>query len=124
MARVKIEFKGLHELEKGLIDNLDLDAVKRVVKHHGSEMQSKAQDNADFKGHYRGETFVPPTGTLKRSIELDMEDGGMTAVVEPKVDYAAYVELGTRFMDAQPYLKPAWEKQKAEFERDMQKLVK
>lgn len=124
MADVSIKFEGIVELQKRLKENVRLDDVKRVIRHNGAELQDVAQDNADFRGHYRGNTFVTPTGTLKRSIELDIEDGGMTAVVEPKADYAAYVELGTRFMDAQPYLKPAWETQKEYFKRDMQKLMK
>ena len=47
----------------------------------------------------------------------------MTAEVEPTADYAPYVEYGTRFMEAQPYLKPAFDDQKEKFKRDMKKLV-
>ena len=64
------------------------------------------------------------TGTLKRSIGIDISDGGMTATVEPTAEYAPYVELGTRFMEAQPHLKPAFEEQKKQFEKDLQKLVR
>ena len=48
----------------------------------------------------------------------------MTAEVTPKAEYAPYVELGTRFMAAQPYLKPAFEEQKRKFKSDMNKLTK
>ena len=47
----------------------------------------------------------------------------MTAEVEPKADYAPYVELGTRFMEAQPYLAPAFRDQIGQFRKDMKKLV-
>ena len=48
----------------------------------------------------------------------------MTAEVGPTTDYAYYVEFGTRKMEAEPFVKPAWEEQKEQFEKDMQKLVK
>lgn len=120
----KIKVIGLKELQKALKDNVNLDDVKKVVRHNGAELQSKAQQNADFKGHYEGKKFVPPTGNLKRSIGLEITDGGFTAEVEPKAEYAGYVEVGTRFMEAQPYLKPAFDEQKKKFESDMQKLVR
>lgn len=32
------------------------------------------------------------TSTLERSINMHIEDGGMTGIVEPNTDYAGYVE--------------------------------
>lgn len=121
-----IKFEGIKPLQNKLKENVTLNDVKRIVKHHGAKLQEGAQRNADFRGHYnyKGE-FVPPTGTLKGSIRLDAtKDGGLTAEVEPHTEYAAYVEFGTRFMDAQPYLKPAWEEQKGKFRKDINKLMR
>ena len=125
----EIKFEGLYELQKKLKENATMNDVKKVVRHHGSQLQRAAQRNADFKGHYvwekgKGKVFKKPTGKLKESITLDFEDGGLTAKVEPTAEYAAYVELGTRFMEAQPYLKPAWEEQSKKFKKDIDKLVK
>lgn len=108
-----IKFKGIAKLDKGLKKRMDLNAVKTVVRKNGADMQAKSQRNAPVD-----------TGTLKRSIGLDLSDNGMTATVEPTAEYAPYVELGTRFMEAQPYLKPALEEQKKQFEKDLQKLVR
>ena len=47
----------------------------------------------------------------------------MSAEVEPTAEYGPYDELGTRFMEAQPYLKPAFDDQKERFKKDMKKLV-
>lgn len=115
MARISIE--GLAELEKALKDNVTMDDVKRVVRHHGSEMQKNMQVNADFKMGYQ-------TGQTKRSIGLEIKDGGMTAEVEPTTEYSPYLEYGTRFMEAQPFVKPAHNEQTEKFRRDMQKLVR
>ena len=115
MARIKVE--GLEKLEKALKDNVTLDDVKRIVKNNGSQLQRKMQNNADFKKGYQ-------TGTTKRSIGLEMQDGGFTVEVGPETEYSPYVEYGTRYMDAQPFIKPAHEEQKQKFKQDMQRLVK
>lgn len=115
MARIKIT--GLTELQKALKDNVTLNDVKKVVRHHGQQMQQTMMQNADFKMGYQ-------TGTTKRSISLEMLDRGMTAEVGPETEYSPYLEYGTRFMDAQPFVKPAHDEQSAKFKRDMQKLVR
>lgn len=122
MATLKIE--GIATLNKGLKKRMDMSAVKTVVKKNGSDMQKKAQRKAPVGTPES--TGIPGYigGTLKRSIGIDISDGGMTATVEPTAEYAPYVELGTRFMEAQPYLKPAFEEQKKQFEKDLQKLVR
>lgn len=107
-----IKIVGMEKLQRKLKKNVRMDDVKRVVRHNGAEMQEKAQRNAPVD-----------TGTLKRSIGLEITDSGMSAEVEPTAEYAPYVELGTRFMDAQPYLKPAFDEQKEKFKKDMKKLV-
>lgn len=49
------------------------------------------------------------TGRLRSSITHSLErDGkGLVGFVGSDVDYAIYVELGTRYSRAQPYLRPA-----------------
>lgn len=114
---MKMKVTGLKELQKALKDNVTMDDVKKVVRQNGSELQRKTQDNADFtKGYATGET--------KRSIGLEITDGGFAAEVEPKTEYAPYLEYGTRFMDAQPFVKPAYDDQVQQFKKDMQRLVK
>ena len=108
----EIIFKGLVELQDALRDKTKLESVKKIVKLNGSEMQQQAQRNAPVD-----------TGTLKRSIGLNVSDGGMTAKVEAKTDYAPYVEFGTRYMNAQPYMKPAFNQQKGKFKRDLDRLT-
>lgn len=111
MSSIKIT--GIDKLQMKLKKNVQMSDVKKAVRKNGSELQKKAQKNAPVD-----------TGTLQRSIALEMRDSGKTAEVEPMVDYGAYVELGTRFMTAQPYLKPAFNEQKEKFKQDMKKLAR
>lgn len=111
MAGIKVV--GMDKLEKQLKKNVTLNDVKKVVRKNGVGLQKAAQKKAPID-----------TGTLTRSVEIGITDSGMTATVEPTAEYSAYVEYGTRFMKAQPYMKPALEEQEKLFKADMQKLVK
>lgn len=115
MPKIKIE--GLDKLEKALKDNATLDDVKKVIRHNGAQLQERMQRKADFKKGYQ-------TGTTKRSIGLEIKDGGLTAEVEPGTHYSPYLEYGTRFMDAQPFVRPALDEQVQKFKKDMDKLVR
>lgn len=122
MSSIKVT--GIDELQMKLKKNVQMSDVKKAVRKNGSDMQKKAQKNAPVGTPQS--TGIPGYvgGTLKRSIGLDITDGGMTAEVEPLAEYAAYVEYGTRYMNAQPYLKPAFNEQKEKFKQDMRKLVR
>lgn len=108
-----VKLEGIEKLQKKLKSNCTLDDVKRVVRRNGADMQIKAQRLAPVD-----------TGTLEKSVGLDVEDAGFTAKVEPTAEYAPYVEVGTRFMEAQPFVKPAFNEQKQKFKQDMDKLVR
>lgn len=124
-----IQIEGIKELQKELKKRADLSDIKFVVRQNGSELQKRMQKKADFKGHYewkkgKGKVFKKPTGTTKRSIGLDIKDGGMTADVGPTTDYAEYLEYGTRFMEAQPFATPAFDEQKDQFISDLKKIMR
>lgn len=108
-----IKLVGADKLEKALRNKAKLAAAKQIVKNCGSKLQKGAENNAPVD-----------SGTLKRSITIEIEDDGLTAVIAPHTDYAAYVEYGTRYMAAQPYMRPAYEKAKAEFKSKMEELVR
>ena len=107
-----VQIIGLDKLEKQLKKNATLNDVKKVVKQNGAGLHKKSQRNVPVD-----------SGTLKRSIGLELSDGGMTAEVEATAEYSEYVEYGTRYMDAQPYIRPALKEQERQFKSDMKKLV-
>lgn len=123
-----IEVEGLKELQKKLKKNADLSDIKFIVRQNGAELQKRIQQKADFRGHYEwkkgsGKVFKKPTGTTKRSVGLEIKDGGMTAEAGPETEYAEYLEFGTRFMDAQPFVEPALDEQKDIFISDLKKIM-
>ena len=128
MSDIKIE--GIERFQKKLKKNVSLDAVKKVVKHYGDKMDVDAKKNAEhFKGHYgwskdKGYGFIKPSGNLKQGIISDPKRDGLEYQTESTVNYAGYVECGTRFMDAQPYLKPAFKDAAKGMKRDLKRLEK
>lgn len=125
-----MELKGLEEMQRALAQKAaQIDGrVKQVVQLNGAELNEKMQRKAEFKGHYEwkkgtGKVFVKPSGNLKRSIRMEIRDGGYTAAVGPHEEYAEYVEYGTRHMEAQPYIKPAYDAQKPQFKSDLKKAM-
>lgn len=130
MGSLRFELKGLEELQTKLKKVSKMEEVERIVEKHGVDMQRKAVNNASkFRGHYEGRgksrRFVRPTGATKRSISVNSgKIGRFKYRVAPGTDYAAYVELGTRKMSAQPFIKPAFDEQKKLFKNDLERLVK
>lgn len=127
---MQFELKGLEKLQTKLQRVAKMEEVERIVEKHGTEMQKKAVNNASkFRGHYEGrgknKHFVKPTGATKRSISVNSSKiDRFRYRVAPGTDYAAYVELGTRKMSAQPFIKPAFDEQKKLFKNDLERLVK
>src|SRR5690625_4285244 len=112
-----MRLRGADELIGALHKRADLGLVKKTVKLNGTELERSMKRNASFdKGYQTGET--------KRSINLTLEEDGMTARVGPTTHYSHYLELGTRFMEAQPYVGPSVHSQKVKFERDMKRLMR
>lgn len=112
MAR-SLKITGLDQLKRKLKQNINMDDVKRVVKMNAAEMNSKASRNAPVD-----------TGFLRRSIIFEMSNGGLSGSSTAGAEYAPYLEYGTRFMEAQPFMGPAYRAQKETFKRDMDRLVK
>lgn len=130
MGSLQFELKGLEKLQTKLQRVAKMEEVERIVEKHGTEMQKKAVNNASkFRGHYEGrgknKHFVKPTGATKRSISVNSSKiDRFKYRVAPGTEYAIYVELGTRKMSAQPFIKPAFDDQKKLFKDDLERLVK
>lgn len=121
MGNVKII--GLDDLEKRLKANATLADVKKVVKQNTLELQKAVVRNAGESTFNKGYF----TGNLKQDVSANgfkMEDGGLTGNVGTTVDYGPYLEHGTRFMAAEPFVKKPLEDQKKQFLADMKKLTK
>ena len=85
-------------------------AIKRITIYWGTKLNEQAKRNAVFVKGYQ-------TGNLRRSIIGKGEGvgGGFKYKVLSPVEYAYYLEHGTRHMEAQPYMGPAFRDIKGQF---------
>lgn len=91
----------------------------RVALHHAALQNLLASPQGDVSRYMlrqgirvsnAAKRFCPvDTGRLRASIGVSQSFGheGAVTTVGSNVEYAAYVELGTRYQRAQPYLRPA-----------------
>jgi len=87
-------------MQIGWDHNLD-GPIDVFLEHLGSEMENDAKAACPVD-----------TGHLRESLEHEVQDD--TLRVGSNVKYAVYVEEGTRHMHAQPYLRPALYRQRAQ----------
>lgn len=109
-----LRINGDVPLMKALQTAANMEAHKAIVKKYGAELQRTAKNNAVFTKGYA-------TGATKRKISLELQDGGFEAKVEAGTDYAAYLEVGTRKMNAQPFMKPAFDVVQPKFIADLRR---
>lgn len=107
----------IKKLEAKLKKGVSLQTVKKTVRFHGARLNEQMVRNAEFTQGYQ-------TGTTKRSIKLHITDEGLTAECGPSTSYAPYLEYGTRFMSAQPFVRPALDSTKGQFLADLKKLTR
>lgn len=111
--KVEIKAEGLEKLLEALTSDKKKVAFQKTVAKYSADL-------------HRGATRKAPvdTGFLKRSINPPaFSDGGMTATVKAMAEYSPYLEYGTRFMAAQPFMEPAFNEIRQEFLNAVQKVV-
>lgn len=121
-----LEVNGLNELQKRFGEmpkHLEKD-LQDIVKRNTFKLEKQAKAEAHFRRYPVKNPKAPLTGELRRSIKGRVENDGLAGEVQAHKEYAPYVEYGTRFMRAQPYMKPAFKKVSKEFIKDIEKLVK
>ena len=91
-----------------------------------SELQSKIAMGLEIIGgkaeSYAKDICPVDTGRLRNSITHSQE-GADTEVIGTNVEYASFVELGTRRMKERPFLRPAAEGHGDEYKSIMQKVI-
>ncbi len=119
--KLNLSIDGLKPFQKKLLAKADPARIQKVIRINIAELTDNAQSKAPVSTERTNPHGVH--GQLRDSIEASIEDDGMAGIVRTEAEYAEYVELGTRFMEAQPYMKPAFEEQKPKFLRDLKREI-
>lgn len=114
--KVDISFKGDLLLEATL---------ERSSKEIRSQAWKVLKNTAEY-GKLRAKYYAPvDTGFLKANIVTDLSDWpGMTTKIHSQAPYSGFVEYGTRFMAAQPFMRPALKDVESQFRKDMENAAK
>lgn len=89
--RIVINVTGMDELiaNSGIIDSY-------IMEHASEEIQGGAQQRAAVK-----------TGFMKRNIDREVEQSRFRVIA--RAGYSGFVNYGTRYMRAQPFMEPSAE---------------
>lgn len=126
MAKGGIELRGMYKLTSAMRQKCNLGAIKTIVQRNGDKLNTtmKRNTHAAFRKTNPRTGRPYSSGDTARSINTVISDNGLTATVAPTMNYDPYVEYGTRFMEAEPFVRPAFNEVKPQFVSDMEKLCK
>lgn len=114
---MSIKLVGVNKLMRALDPERKEQNLRRVVQHYGNSLVEVMQKKAVFTKGYS-------LGATRQSIHCEFKDNGLTAEVGPETEYSGFLEFGTRFMDAQPFVQPALDEIKDKFETDLSKALR
>lgn len=117
MGKFRISVSGADELIAHLRNAQKLAEVKDVVKKNTANLHRKSVKNAQFTKGYS-------TGATRQSIKSDILNDGLAGKVSAGTHYSGYLEVGTRKMEAQPFIGPAFEEVSQEFHDDLNEVMK
>ena len=113
MAKIKIDFSDLRKLEKSIRNSAKISQNERqkAVANAVTLVHRESVNNTKAGVLYSDGVYE--TGNLRRGLTFQMlgKYAGQVGV-NASVDYARFVEFGTRKQRKKPYLFPAYEKNK------------
>jgi HK97 gp10 family phage protein len=99
------------------------DAIVRALDDWDTGLRANLDHLLEMAAEEARKRCPVDTGRLRRGIETDIDTGGahsdVTGVLFDDVPYAPFVEFGTRYMRAQPFLRPGMAMAQARYEREM-----
>ena len=105
-VEVTCNLEGVEEFKKAL-EKLD-SAMQRQIREQLAKWAVNVKDAAKQLAPVR-------TGYLRSSLYAEIQ--GWTAKIGAEVSYAGFVEFGTRYMQARPYIYPALQKHLPQLEQ-------
>lgn len=99
---MSVEVRGIPQAKR-LLATIPVESakiVRREIRRSALNVQAGAKRRAPVD-----------TGRLRNSIATAFENGGLTGLIGTNVEYAKFVEFGTRRARAKPYLHPAFEEE-------------
>ena len=111
--RLSMEYEGISQLEMTIYNahKKTVEQANKVTKNNGEKLKRKAQELA-------------PRDTWFLHDNIVSKHFPLMAQVQALAAYAAYPELGTRYMYARPYMRPALLWVMPKYQKDMTDVMK
>ena len=109
-----MQVKGIEGVVNKLrqMDLLVQTETKIVLKESGMKIQADAKRNV-----------LVDTGRLKNSITTEVFNNGYTVTVGTNIQYAPFVEYGTRYWGGKPFLRPAYKDNTENIQRELKRVL-
>jgi HK97 gp10 family phage protein len=98
--------------------------AKLLIQHSSPTGVTYRHGNVLHIASSPGEAPSTDTGRLVSSIQHWTSSDGLSIAVGSQVDYATYLEFGTRYMQPRPFLGPAIDMNRAEIIANIKKALK
>lgn len=125
MKKITMRFSGSNELADALLTKAKGEAVRQIVKKDMALLNKTTKDimtavyiHKDKKGHPYSK------GENARKTQFTISSDGFSGTQTTDTGHIVHVEYGTRYMAAEPAIRPAFERTKQIFKSDLEKLVK
>ena len=114
--KVDISFKG------DLVLEATLERAEKEVRNQVWEVLTKTAESGKLRAKY----YAPvDTGFLKANIVTDLSGWSeLNTKIHSQAPYSGFVEYGTRFMAAQPFMRPALKDVESQFRKDIENAAK
>ena len=110
---ISVKWTGIEKLSAA-ISNAHPKAVEQAIK---------VTQNAGEEGRNIAKRFAPvDTGFLKDHIVT--KHSSMESIIDSQAGYSGFLEYGTRYMSAQPYMGPMMKYIEPKYRMDMTKAMK
>lgn len=105
------------------------DTAEGIVAHAKQSM-AESKSGREYKRNKKGRQHIASapgespaidTGFLANS--LNAQHSGLVSTIGTNAEYAMHLEFGTVKMEPRPFLEPAFEAAKPEFERGLKELI-
>jgi HK97 gp10 family phage protein len=133
MGGIKIVFNKLPDMKRATRKEVGKEVRKTTLLVEGGAKTKIMTGPKSGRQYKRGKKFhqasapgeapATDTGNLVNSIQSDFE-GDLKGMVNVHAEYAEVLEYGSVRMDRRPYLTPATEEQRDDFEKNVAMAVK
>lgn len=114
--------KELADIVRGTAQNVRTHAIRSIQRGTKSGITyEKIDPKRTHRASAPGEAPATDTGRLANSIQADIE--GKSATVFTNLEYAPWLEFGTRTIEPRPFMFPALEKERPAWNRRLDRIV-